>query len=319
MKKTARILGLALALTAALSAPVSAATLLTGDGFSNRANADYWQTDRYEPEGFDYANGKLYLSVGREGATSNRPADMQGNYYALQGRRMAVNKTPGAVWTAAAKIKIDESWVEGNPGRRRAEFRVDVYGGNSDVMPGMAVVTNGSGSLAVQYANPAIKSGWSTTSRYYDTKDQEYLSLELEEGWHTLLVKANDGLVYYYLDNLQIASVEFSESALTPAWLALNAQNYGTDYEVCFDSCYLYNGGYSVYKASQESRERAEDRKAERYQQKRDNWRERHTVYKFDGSDREYTREEAKQAGLDPDHAVSSRLDREMPDSYWNY
>ena len=61
------------------------------------------------------------------------------------------------------------------------------------------------------------------------------------------------------------------------------------------------------------------DRKAERYQQKRDNWRERHTVYKFDGSDREYTREEAKQAGLDPDHAVSSRLDREMPDSYWNY
>ena len=174
-------------------------------------------------------------------------------------------------------------------------------------------------ALAVQYANPAIKSGWSTTSRYYDTKDQEYLSLELEEGWHTLLVKANDGLVYYYLDNLQIASVEFSESALTPAWLALNAQNYGTDYEVCFDSCYLYNGGYSVYKASQESRERAEDRKAERYQQKRDNWRERHTVYKFDGSDREYTREEAKQAGLDPDHAVSSRLDREMPDSYWNY
>ena len=205
MKKTARILGLALALTAALSAPVSAATLLTGDGFSNRANADYWQTDRYEPEGFDYANGKLYLSVGREGAASNRPADMQGNYYALQGRRMAINKTPGAVWTAAAKIKIDESWVEGNPGRRRAEFRVDVYGGNSDVMPGMAVVTNGSGSLAVQYANPAIKSGWSTTSRYYDTKDQEYLSLELEEGWHTLLVKANDGLVYYYLDNLHNA------------------------------------------------------------------------------------------------------------------
>lgn len=84
MKKAITALCVTMAAAMALSSPVFAARIVTGDSFSNSAKSALWQTDRYPADEFDAESGSLYLTLGSKGFTSSRPLDQRTSYYALQ-------------------------------------------------------------------------------------------------------------------------------------------------------------------------------------------------------------------------------------------
>ena len=63
MKKAITALCVTMAAAMALSSPVFAARIVTGDSFSNSAKSALWQTDRYPADEFDAESGSLYLTL----------------------------------------------------------------------------------------------------------------------------------------------------------------------------------------------------------------------------------------------------------------
>ena len=133
MKKLVGTISLLLASVTILAAPVSAASIITGDSFGKSSNKP-WEVDRYAPDEFDTSENELYITVGAKGFTSARPADKQDNYYAVQGKKLAAAKTSSNTWTATVKINVDDNWFSSNSNNRRAEFRVDLKDGSGNAI-----------------------------------------------------------------------------------------------------------------------------------------------------------------------------------------
>lgn len=294
MKKLFGGISVLLALIITLSVPAFAVAIITGDGFGN-GSKDEWVTDRYDPEEFDRSGGKLYLALGSKGYTKNREEGKQGKFYAQQGKKLACDPTTSNTWTATIKLEIDDTWSSTESLRKRAEFRVDLVDGSGNALehsPAIVVIKGGSGDPVVKYYNPKVNTSWAT-AKYFTNSDKEQEELIIEEGWHTLIIKASKGVISYYFDEKKIGSCPLDTTDVYPSFMAVNAYNYNRPDVTCWDNCYLYDGSYSIRVLSDEAKEKREERLASQYAAKRERFKEK--------------------------YYVDGRWLKEMPDSYWDY
>ena len=356
MKKLTATISVLLVLVMALSAPASAIAIITSDTFSTSAkSADKWVTDRYEPEEFDRSDGKLYLSVGPKGYYKYRSDDKKDKYYALQGKKLPVEMPSSNTWTATVKINIDDNWFSSSDGRRRAEFRVDLVDGDGNTLknssPAIALVKGGSGAPVLKYYHPKAQGSWGMANRFVNG-DKETEDLTVEEGWHSLLIKANNGVLTYYFDEKKLGNCTLTTKDVYPSYIALNVYNYDRPQMVEWDNVTLYDGSYLIRQLSSEAQDKKDERLESQYEKKRNNWEDKYTEYMFgrnstdktveiDGktfdtgkwytqsklkstfkiSDKDWDKEndELKNILATCPLPVESREKKEMPDSYWDY
>jgi hypothetical protein len=320
MKKSIRIISFMLICITIFSGTVFAAPkILTRDYFSSpEGTAKNWVVDRYKPEDFDISGGYLYLSVGRTGYSKTRPMDKQDKYYALQGKKLAAQKPTSTTWTATIKLNIDSAWQFSDGNQKKVTFSVYLVDGSgkelSDI-PTISVLKAG-GNPYVNFYNPAVKDSW-PVARTFINGDGEKEELIVEEGWHTLLIKCTKGTLTYYLDGMKLGNCTIKDKDVYPSYMAINAYNYGFPDVTCWDDCILYNGSYQIPLLSREKQAAKDERLAEKYEAKRQRWIERYTQYQFGAN--WYTRAQAEEKGLDISDASSSKLTKEIPDSYYNY
>ena len=116
-----------------------------------------------------------------------------------------------------------------------------------------------------------------------------------------------------------------------------------------FDNCYLYDGSYIIRQLSSDAQDKKEERLEISYEKKRNKWEDSHTIYKFTedfkGANGTIKKGSYKQSQLKSKLGVScksytdddydeyvdaledalsgakytTREDKEMPDSYWDY
>lgn len=317
MKKLIGSVSLVLAVATLLSVPASAASIITGDSFGTSSKEE-WVTDRYDPAEFDTSGNQLYLSMGRNGYYKYRSDDKKDKYYALQGKKLATEMPSGNTWTATVKINIDNTWFSSSSNKQRAEFRVDLVDGNGkkiETSPAIALIKPGSGAPVLKFVNPKAKTGWGMGDKFVNG-DRETEDLYLEEGWHTLLIKADKGILTYYIDEKKIGNCTLSTRDVYPSHMALNAYNYESPYVVNWDNCYLYDGSYIIRQRSREQQQKHEDRLEEQYEKKRQRWTDRYTEYEYNG--KWYTKSELERLGQDTS-GKTSKLTKEMPESYWDH
>lgn len=318
MKKAMGMISVALVVVMLLSIPAWAVSILTGDSFSKTSKSN-WVTDRYEPEEFDNSDNELYLAIGSRGYYRNRPADKKDKYYALQGRKLAVKKPSSTTWTATVKLNVDDTWFSSNSNKKRAEFRVDLVDGNGGKLsdsPAIALVKGGSGSPVFKFYNPKANTSWGTGNKFVNG-DNETEDFYIEEGWHTLLIKSTKGVITYYVDEKKIGNCTLTTKDVYPSYMALNAYNYDRPDVINWDNCYLYDGSYIIRQLSSSASEAKEERLESQYEKKRERWYEKYTYYLIGGD--WYTKSQAEKADLDIEDATSSRLTKDMPESYWDY
>ena len=282
MKKLFGVLSAALAAAMVLAVPASAAAILTGDSFTSATKLAAWEPDRYDADEFDAADGSLYLTLGRKGFTSARPADKKDKYYALQGRKLAVAKPTSNTWTATVKLNLDDAWFASGGGSKRAVFRVDLADAEGNPFasaPAIAIVKT-STFPTVNIATSKSKTGWLAPKTYIDG-DKEIATLDIDMGWHQLVVNCNKGLITYYLDEKKIGSFPVTEKGLYPTHLALNAQNFDRADTIEWDNCYLYDGNVLLRQRTTNQQNEYEDNMAEKYEKKRNRWEDSHTEYRF--------------------------------------
>lgn len=320
MKRAMAGLSLALAFVILMSIPSSAASIITGDSFSSTKKLADWVTDIYEPEEFDVSGGELYLALGKSGYYKYRSADKKAKTYAMQGKKLAVKKPSSTTWTATVKINIDDAWMSGT-GNKKAEFRVDLVDGKGKAIahsPTISLVRPGNGSPALKYYNPKAKNSWGTANTFING-DKETEELVIEEGWHTLIIKSTKGVISYYFDEKKLGNCTLNTKDVYPSYMALGAYNYDRPDVINFDNCYLYDGSYAIRQLSSSAAERKEERLASKYESKRERWIEKYTYYTFKDDNKEYTKAQAEAKGYDIEKATSSKLRKEIPDSYWDY
>jgi|GEM_PF-6478975 len=356
MKKSLGLISLTLALVFVLSVPASAAAIISGDSFTTGKDKygkskNEWVTDRYEPEEFDIYDGTLYLSVGKSGYYQYRPDDQKDKFYALQGRKMKVEKTSSNTWTATVKINIDNNWTTSDSFTKKAQFSLELVDSKGKALkhqPAIALLKSNSKSPVLQYYNPKTKTGWGTAYTYLNGDDEKE-DLILEDGWHTLLIKANKGVITYYFDEKKLGNCTLSQTDVYPSYMKLNVYNYNRPAMAQFDNCYLYDGSYIIRQLSSDAQDKKEERLEISYEKKRNKWEDSHTIYKFTedfkGAKGTIKKGSYKQSQLksklgvscksytddDYDEYVdalkdalkgvdySTREDKEMPDSYWDH
>lgn len=287
MKKLTATISVLLVLVMVLSAPASALAIITSDTFSTSAkSADKWVTDRYEPEEFDRSDGKLYLSVGPKGYYKYRADDKKDKYYALQGKKLPVEMPSSNTWTATVKINVDDNWFSSSDGRRRAEFRVDLVDGDGNALknssPAIALVKGGSGAPVLKYYNPKAQGSWGMATRFVNG-DKETEDLTVEDGWHSLLIKANNGVLTYYFDEKKLGNCTLTTKDVYPSFIALNVYNYDRPQMVEWDNVTLYDGSYIIRQLSSEAQDKKDERLESQYEKKRNNWEDKYTEYMFGG------------------------------------
>ena len=278
MKKVRFLLCLALilAMTTGMLAPAAVA-ILDGDGF-NKATVDKrWVTDRYEPEEFDVARGSarstklvkdskgnydevdkdgkvktLRLTVGRGGIYQNRPADRKSDYYMVQGKKLPVETSSKNTWTVTGKLYVGQAYFSGSDQRRTqlSVYLKDGEGNPIEICPTLSLHKNGDNSPVWRYYNPKGKGarGWNTGDSFLN-KDNELEELYVEEGWVTVMIKCNKGVITYWIGNKKIGNCTLDTTDVYPQAIAVNAYNYGKEYTVEWDNIYLYDGSYALPKA----------------------------------------------------------------------
>lgn len=319
MKKSLAAVSLALALTAAISVPVFAVSIITGESFSS-SSKNNWETDFYEPEEFDFSDNQLYLSVGKKGFTKYRPDNKKDKKYALQGRKLEVVTPSSNTWTATVKLNVDETWFSSSSNRKRAEFRVDLVDGSGnpiETAPTLALIKGGSDAPVFRFLNPAIKSGWGTGDKFLNG-DKENEDFFVEEGWHTLFIKSTKGVLTYYVDEKKLGNCTISEKDVYPSYMAINMTNYERSDVTNWDNCYLYDGSYGMTQRSSSLSSEREDKLASQYSSKRDRWVERYTRY-YDKNDRKWLTKSQYESKYNSVDGASTSLSKEIPDSYWDY
>lgn len=199
-------------------------------------------------EEFDRSDGKLYLSVGPKGYYKYRSDDKKDKYYALQGKKLPVEMPSSNTWTATVKINIDDNWFSSNDGRRRAEFRVDLVDGDGNTLknssPAIALVKGGSGAPVLKYYNPKAQGSWGMANRFVNG-DKETEDLTVEEGWHSLLIKANQRRAHLLLRREEARQLHADHQDVYPSYIALNVYNYDRPQMVEWDNVTLYDGAIS--------------------------------------------------------------------------
>ena len=289
MKKAITALCVTMAAAMALSSPAFAVSIVTGDSFSSSSKNALWETDRYPADEFDSEDGYLYLTLGSKGFTSARPQDQRTSYYALQGSKLPVEKTSSNTWTAMVKVNLDDSWFGSSNQQKRVEFRVDLVDGDGNPYedsPTLAVVKNSSFPV-INYTTSKSSTGWAGVSTYVDG-DKDVVTLEIDEGWHNLVIHSNKGVITYYLDEKKMGSFPTTEKDLYPSYMAIGARNYNRWDTLQFDNCYLYDGTVLQRQRTSEQQDNYEEKMEETYERKRNNWEDRYTDYKFyftDGGD----------------------------------
>lgn len=85
--------------------------------FDQPTDVDGWNTDRYEPSGFQAIGGQLRIHInGEEG----RPGEYEGAFYNTQGRQRSVSAVPS--WTVKACLDVTSDWFSGEQ-----PMRTDVW------------------------------------------------------------------------------------------------------------------------------------------------------------------------------------------------
>lgn len=283
IKKTLSAVGIALAVSTILSIPAAAVKTLTADSFSSGKVSDKWVADRYQPEEFASSDGYLHIAVGPKGAAKKRPAGKQGDYYNIQGKKLPCETPSSNTWTAAVRINLDDEWMDTTSSRRRAEFRIDLVDKNGDAVtpsPTIAIIKSGSSWPSFSYVSSTSKTGWRTGDSFING-DKEEETLVIEGGLRNLLIKANDGVVSYYLDDKKLGTCPLPSKDVYPEFMALGVQNNGAAYTTNFDSISLYDGSYGVRPLSSEAQDKQNERLEKSYEKKRNSWEDSHTEYRF--------------------------------------
>lgn len=358
MKKGLGLISLTLALVFALAVPASAAAIITGDSFTSSKNKSGtvkagWETDRYEPEEFDVFGGTLYIAVGADGYYKSRSADEKDKFYALQGRKLACETPKTNTWTATVKINIDDAWLISDSFTKKAMFSLELVDGDGNPIkeqPAIALLKSNSQSPVLQYANPKSNTGWGTAYTYINGDDYKE-DLILEDGWHTLLIKANKGVISYYLDEKKLGNCTLSTTDVYPSFMKLNVHNYDRPAVAEFDNLYLYDGSYVIRQLSSSASDKKEERLEETYEKKRNKWEDKYTIYTFEDNytikgiafkkgddfsqsslkskfkisngnyldDYDAANDELSNLLSDAGADTKTRDSKEMPDSYWDY
>ena len=317
MKKLLGAASLLLTLVTVLSVPASAVAIITGDSFTSASKSGNWVTDRFDPEEFDISDGKLYLALGKSGYYKYRPADKKGKYYAQQGKKLKLGQTSSNTWTAVVKLDIDDAWMNSSSNRKRAEFRIDLVDGDGNPVkesPTLALVKSGSGTPYFLFYNPKASTGWGTGNKFING-DKELEDFIVEDGEHSLFIKAADGVISYYVDEKKLGNCTISTTDIYPSYASLSAYNFERPDVVCWDNFYLYDGSYGIRALSTDAKNDKEDRLSAQYEKKRASWTARYTQYEYDGK---WYKESALPDGVSKG-GLKSRLTKEMPDSYWDY
>lgn len=322
MKKVLASISVALALTAVLSMPASAVAVITGEGFG-KTTKNTWVVDKYEPEEFDASDNQLYLSVGTKGYYRNRPADQKDKTYALQGKKMELDKTTNNTWTATVKINVDDSWMSSDSFRKRAEFRVDLVDADGAAVtpsPALALIKGGTAAPVFKFVNPKANGGWGMGDKYIDG-DKEMVGFDLEQGWHTLFIKSTKGVITYYVDEKKLGNCTLGETDVYPAYMALNVYNFERPDMVTWDNAYLYDGAYGMVQRSSSVSASREERLNSQYASKRQRWVDSHTVYEDrNGSVVKWITKSAWESKYPTTPLpANSKMDKEIPESYWDY
>ncbi len=318
MKKLLGTASLLLTLVTVLSVPASAVAIVTGDSFSSASKSDNWVTDRYDPEEFDISDGKLYLALGKSGYYKYRPADRKSKYYAQQGKKLKLGQTSSNTWTAVVKLDIDDTWFNSSSNRKRAEFRIDLVDGDGNPIkdsPALALVKGGSSASYFKFYNPKANTGWGMGNKFING-DDELEDFYVEDGEHSLFIKATNGVISYYVDEKKLGNCTLSTKDVYPSYASLSAYNFERPDVICWDNFYLYDGSYGIRALSTDAQNDKEDRLEEKYEKKRDNWIEKYTQYEYDGKWYKKSQIPSDLKGTPPD---DTRLTKEMPDSYWDY
>lgn len=182
--------------------------------------------------------------------------------------------------------------------------------------------------------------------------DKETEDLTVEEGWHSLLIKANNGVLTYYFDEKKLGNCTLTTKDVYPSFIALNVYNYDRPQMVEWDNVTLYDGSYIIRQLSSEAQDKKDERLESQYEKKRNNWEDKYTEYMFgrnstdktvkiDGktfdTGKWYTQSKLKSTfkisdkDWDEENSqlkdilascplpVETREKKEMPDSYWDY
>lgn len=314
---------IALATMLAVPLPASALTVLQSDVFTSSVKSE-WQIDANAPTYYKAADGTLRIGVGSSSATI-------GNSNALnitRGIKMPVTARPSSTtWSAIVKINVDTEWLSTSSTSRRAEFRVDLVDSNGqpvEVSPVIALEKSSRGLPVVRFYNPRLTPAWGIGSTYVD-KYGEQQTVDIEEGWHTLLIKSSNGVISYEIDGMRVGGCTTYTTDIYPAYVALGALDRHVKQEFEFDNLYIYDGLYSIRVYTRTELDDREDRLTERYEEKRMRWIENNTQYYINrGTD---TNENWKWVNgnsltqAQKDSAADTRInpDKEMPESYWKY
>ena len=182
--------------------------------------------------------------------------------------------------------------------------------------------------------------------------DKETEDLTVEEGWHSLLIKANNGVLTYYFDEKKLGNCTLTTKDVYPSYIALNVYNYDRPQMVEWDNVTLYDGSYLIRQLSSEAQDKKDERLESQYEKKRNNWEDKYTEYMFGRnstdktvtinnktfdtgkwytqsklkstfkiSDKDWDEENSKLKQILTDWGgdYDTREKKEMPDSYWDY
>lgn len=323
MKRRFALAAATLAAIMISSAPVSALTILQSDTFTTSVKSE-WVADTNAPDYYKSVDGTLRIGVGKRSTIAGQNTGLN----TLRGIKMPVAQKPSSnTWSAIVKINVDNEWISSNTSSRRAEFRVDLVdstGAPVSVSPTIALEKSGSNWPIVKFYNPRVTPAWCIGDTYID-KDDEQQNVEIEEGWHTLLIKSKDGIITYEIDGKKVGNCTTYTRDVYPSFLAINVLDRHSTQEIEFDNCYLYDGAYTIRVFTQDELDEREEDLASKYEKKRERWYERNSEYLINrGTEDDPNWVWVKGSSLNDeqrDAAKQSRLntDKEMPDSYWDY
>jgi len=202
-----------------------------------------WTVDRYAPDSFanvgNYqgATNVLGIGIGTNGATANRPAGQQGNFYSTQGEGYGI--TGGAGSSLSAALYVPTSWATPSQGARRTGMwgvMTDGLGnvtdypiidftnvgtgtadlnssGNQDSFVGFRVwseAANGGNGGWIDLASAVNYGGWNELSMQFTGTDFQYFI----NGVDVLDVAAGSGSTTF--SNVLMEAVNFNGDTYFP-------------------------------------------------------------------------------------------------------
>lgn len=273
MKKLISVLSAVMVATI-LTIPAAAADIAVQDDFSKADTFKKWVVDIFAPEDFDISKGEVYLAVGDNGYRKNRPDEQKDKAYAMQGYKLKADNVSADAWTAAVKIKIDDTWYgtrEDKDVRRRketvesqkilenkkkVEFRVDVE--DEKYAPTISLIKGGDGAPTFKYYDPNERQSWGTAEVAFELPEaQDDTPSNVKKmgkakqpekprkEWYTMVISCKNGVITYSIDSQKIGSYQIAEEAAEPEYLALSMQNFDRPDVSIWDDCRLYDGIYT--------------------------------------------------------------------------